>query len=462
VSEEQTSARLKYALRYAFPPELPTDRYHRGSGDTATAVGLFAVSAAVLALRAPVAFSKIWAEDGREFLGGASRGVSNSSVFAEYRGYLAVFPRLVAQVVAQLPPSSWAIALAIAAIATTAATASLTFLVARWYIPQRAICALLGLSVALVPTIRTETINNVANQQFVLAFAAFWLFLAPPRKTARTILSSAALLIIGLSSPLAFVLIPLPIARVLRYGRQELPLLVATVGALLVQGAAHVFWSSSARGQGITAVGNAAVDYGRDVIEPTFGGFHSGEARALGASMGVAVALGATALAIWWLSKANVPPDEDPAEDSLTRLEFLMAASLLLSVLFMGIAVQLGGTAYRYAVPPSLFLTTFLAAGASRAWIAMFPLAGVSGHGGARRRLTELAIAGLSILVVVGWVRGFAASDYRQSGATWSASLASARSTCRGRNHPERVRLPTSPGNVEGSPWFIELDCESL
>src|SRR5262249_35058210 len=148
-------------------------------------------------------------------------------------------------------------------------------------------CALLGLSVPLVPALRTESINSVANLQFVLVFAAFWLFLASPRNAARTLLRCVALLLIGLSAPLMFVLIPLPIARWLRFGRGELPAFAATATALVVQLSAHLFWSSSARGGGATAAANAAAAYGTDVIEPTFGDFHLVEARTYAAALGV-------------------------------------------------------------------------------------------------------------------------------------------------------------------------------
>ena len=450
------------ALRCAFPADSSTSRQVLSGTDRAIALGLFAISSAILAVRAPVAFSKIWADDG-QFINSAVRGLPVGSVFTTYRGYLNVIPRIVAAAVAQTPARWWAAGLAAAAIAATAGTACITFLVARWYIPQRTLCALLGLSVSLVPAIRTESINSVANQHFLLVYAAFWLYLAPPRRTARTILRSVAVLLIGLSSPLMFVLIPLPIARFFRYGKKELPLLVATAVAVLAQASAHLFWSSSTRGGGgVAAAADAAADYGKDVFQPTFGGFHLVTSPAYAASFAVVLAIAAAGLGLWWLRRFPAVRGEQPENLGLARGEFLMALSLLLSGLFMLVEVQLGGTSYRYAIVPSLFLCTFLAASASRLWVATFHPSLAHRQARASRLFAGLTILGVSILVILGWARGFSASEYRRSGPTWSASLASARATCRTTRPPTKtVLVPIAP-LVEGTPWSVRLDCGSL
>jgi hypothetical protein len=456
-------SRLSIALRSAFPAESsPFPRTLRGA-DLAILLGLFSFSTALLVLRAPVAFSKIFADDGQAFISGAARGFSVGSLFTEYRGYLSVLPRVVAASVVELPVGWWAVGLAIAAVATTAGTACVTFLVARWYVPQRALSGLLGLSVPLVPALRTESINSVANQQFVLVFAAFWWFLAPPRNTGRTLLRAVALLLIGLSAPLMFVLIPLPIARVVRYGRKELPLLVTTVGALLVQGSVHLFWSSTGRGGGVKAVANAAAAYGTDVFEATFGGFDFVKARTYAGVIGVVVAIGAAALGLWWLRRLAAARDEESECGVFARLEFLMVLSLLLSGLFMVVAVQFGGAgSHRYAVAPSLFLCTSLVAAVSRVAAAMFKPTTAHGDIRVRRRISGLAILGVSILIVLGWIRGFSASEYRRSGPTWSVSLAAARSTCRKADHPSTALVPIAPRGRGIGPWHVDVPCAVL
>ncbi len=427
------------ALNCAFPIHSSASRQTLSGMDRAIALGLVAVSTAVLTFRAPVAFSKIWADDG-QFIESGVRELSVGSLFTTYRGYLNVIPRIVAGAIVQTPAGWWAVALATAAIAATAGTACLTFLVARWYIPQRTLCGLLGISVPLLPALRTESINSAANQHFLLVYAAFWLYLAPPRRTVRTILRSGAVLLIGLSSPLMFVLIPLPIARVIRYGRKELPLLIATACAVFAQGSAHLFWSSSSRsGGGLFAAADAAADYGLHVFQPTFGGFHLVGARSYAATFGVVVAIAAAWLGLWWLRRFLTARGDQPENLVLARSEFLMSLSLLLSGLFMIVEVQLGGSSYRYAIAPSLFLCTFLAASASRLCAATFHPAVVHRQSRARRLFTGLTILGVSILVILGWARGFSASEYRRSGPTWSTSLASARSTCRATRHPTRL-----------------------
>jgi hypothetical protein len=424
--------------------------------------GLTILSAAVLVLRAPVAFTKIFADDGTEFVGHAARKISIGSFFTEYRGYLSLIPRAVAGSVVQFPTAWWAAGLAVAAVLVTASTAAVTYLVARWYLPQRALCAVLALSVSLVPAIRTESIDNVANLQFILVFAAFWLFLAPMRSQRATIFSALCVLLIGLSAPLMFVLLPLAIARVFRFGWRESPLLIATVGALLLQAIARLFWSSSARGGDVKSIGNAAVDYGRNVIEATFGGAHLPGGRVYEASLGGFVALGGVLLGVWWVRRLATMTDTQ--QQPAARLEFLMTASLLLSGLCMIVEVQFGGAgSYRYTVTPSLFLCTFLVASISRLWLALHDRASAPIFTPLRRRIAIIVLVSISAFVAVGWVRGFSASVYRRSGPSWSASLANARTTCRAANHPSDVLVPIAPTKIsDHHPWLIDLECGSL
>jgi hypothetical protein len=458
----RVSTFLSSALRGAFPAESSTSRQALDGVDRALVLGLFAASSAVLALRGSVAFSKLWADDG-VFLARAARGSPVGPLFSVYHSYLAVIPRVLAALIVQSPTGWWAVETAVAAIAVTAWAASVTFLVARWYIPQRAFCALLALSVSLVPALRTESINSITNQHFVLIFAAFWLYLAPPRNAVRTILRSVAVVLIGLSSPLLFVMIPLPIARAIRFGKKELPLLVATGSAVLVQASFHFFWNSSTRGGGgITAAGNAAADYTTDVFESTFGGYHPVVGRPYAATVAVIVAIGTAGFGLWWLRRVRAAREEQRADVAVARTEFLMMLSMLLSGGFMIVSVQLGGTSYRYAITPSLFLCTFLVASASRVWTAGVDPFIVRGHTRRKRHIARLIIVGVSILVLLGWARGFSSSRYRRSGPTWSASLATARSTCRATNHPPKTLLvPIAPGHGRVS-WYIDLDCASL
>jgi hypothetical protein len=454
---------LRNALESAFPTDPPAPATARSRSDTTIALGLLTVSAVVLVLRAPVAFTKIFADDGSEFIGSAAREISIGSFFTEYRGYLSVIPRAVAVLVVQFPTAWWAAGLAVAALLATASTAVITYLVARWYVPQRALCAVLAVAVSLVPAIRTESIDNVANLQFVLVFAAFWLFLAPMRSQRSTIVRALCVLLIGLSAPLMFVLLPLAIGRVLRFGRRESPLLVATVGALLVQAGARLFWSSSARGGDVKSLANAAVDYGRNVIEATFGGSHLPGGRIYEASLGGFVALGGVSLGVWWLRRLATMEDGTRQQQLAARLEFLMTASILLSGLCMIVEVQLGGAgSYRYAVTPSLFLCTFLAASLSRLWLALHECTSAPTFTPLRRRIASFVLVGVSALVAVGWAQGFSASVYRRSGPSWSTSVAHARAICRGANHPSHVDVRIAPEVSEHHFWVIDLECGSL
>jgi hypothetical protein len=445
-------------------PGRPARAHEASSGrsEWRTGAGIFVVCTGVLALRAPAAFTKIFADDGSEFIGRAARGLSLRTTFAEYRGYLSVVPRLIAATVVQLPTAWWAAGLAAAAVAISAGTAVLTYAGARCFVPQRSLCSLLAISVAFVPALRSESIDNVANLQFVLPFAAFWIFLLPPRGGAPAVARVSAIVLIGLSAPLVFVLLPLPIARVLRFGRNEMALLAATVGTLITQVSVRVFAATSTRGGDAKSVGNAAAAYGRQVIEATFGGFHVDGGRVYEAGLGAVVALAGAAIGIAWVRRAATMPVEDARVLCLRRLEFLVATSLVVSGVMMIVAVQLGGTgSYRYAVAPSLFLCTFIAAAGSRTWIALTDSTRLRAQVRSRR-VVLASLAAACALVAIGWIHGFNASTYRRSGPTWASSLAVARSTCRSSKHDHDVKVAIAPQVSTHGSWAIDLRCASL
>ena len=211
------------------------------------------------------------------------------------------------------------------------------------------------------------------------------------------------------------------------------------------------------------AIANAAAAYGTDVIEATFGGVDFVKAHTYAGIIGVVVSIGAVGLGVWWLRRITAARDEQSDSGALPRLEFLMMLSLLLSGLFMLVAVQFGGAgSHRYAVTPSLFLCTFLVASLSRVLIARFDHTMEHGHPRARVALLDCAILGVSILIMLGWVRGFSASEYRRSGPTWSVSLAAARSTCRKGDHASKVRVPIAPRGTGTGFWSIDLPCAVL
>jgi hypothetical protein len=86
--------RLRVALNDLFPE---TSRAAPPRRDGQIAIGVFLISAAMLSVRAPFSFSKIFADDGSELLGNAARGLPIESLFKSYRGCLSVIPRLAAE-----------------------------------------------------------------------------------------------------------------------------------------------------------------------------------------------------------------------------------------------------------------------------------------------------------------------------------------------------------------------------
>ena len=90
-----------------------------------------------------------------------------------------------------------------------AACVPLLYIVARW------IRVGLGLCFGFLPAIRVETIANIANLQFFLVAASFWVLLVIPRTRAGRGMSVVFLVATAASTIVGFVLFPVALLRLL-------------------------------------------------------------------------------------------------------------------------------------------------------------------------------------------------------------------------------------------------------
>ncbi len=209
--------------RALFPPDEPPLRPAR---EWALA-GLVVIVSLILPFprqAGTAVLDTVWAEDGRVFLQEALALGPGEALARSYAGYLHLGPRLAAELATLFPIEAASELLVLAADAMTALSALAVFMASRAHLRSPWTRTLLALAVPLSPSAGVEVLNSIANAQWPLLFASFWLLLWRPPTIAGTIGSSLLLVVSALSAGLGILLLPLAVLRLLATrGRDQLP-----------------------------------------------------------------------------------------------------------------------------------------------------------------------------------------------------------------------------------------------
>jgi hypothetical protein len=196
-------------------------------------LGVYAVALAVavgvlLARQTGVpATNSIWAEDGSLFYTDSVTGPFLHTIFSIYNGYIHLYPRLLFGVIGRAPVNDVAAWIAIGGAATVGAVALLVFHASRGHVRSPLLRAVLAAAVVLFPLAPPEVLNNLVNAQWWLMFAAFWVLLWRPRSWSGRIIGGVVCLLATGSDPLAGVLIPVALARLVALERSGEHLITA-------------------------------------------------------------------------------------------------------------------------------------------------------------------------------------------------------------------------------------------
>src|SRR5207248_2716931 len=136
-------------------------------------------------------------------------------------------PRLAAGIAAHVPLRDAPTVFALFVLAFVAATAAVAEAVSGRYIERRALRVACGLAVGLMPVLGAEAIGTAANLQFLGLYLAFWLLLAEPRRWWASAAMAAAVVLVVVSTPVAIVLAPLAVVRLVTMPRRACPSAVA-------------------------------------------------------------------------------------------------------------------------------------------------------------------------------------------------------------------------------------------
>ncbi|WP_112265535.1 hypothetical protein [Lentzea terrae] len=214
---------------------LPADPPHERAWLGLAGAFLAAVAFLLLIPAGWARLDHLWGEDGARFMVDAVRFPALGNLVTPYDGYLHTVPRLVAQVVALLPIEWTAAAFAIAAAMLRALVALIAFAGSQAYIRSAPLRFALAALVIVLPVGNSEPLNNMANLHWFLLYGAFWALLwrNAPRVPVALFVCLAAL-----SSPLAFILVPIALVR-LFLPRKEVP--ITFLAGLAIQGTVMLF-----------------------------------------------------------------------------------------------------------------------------------------------------------------------------------------------------------------------------
>ncbi len=427
---------------------FPSDRPQWTRREVTLAALVVVVAFLVPSLRqvgAPV-FDTVWAEDGFIFLQDALALSPMTAIPKTYAGYLQLIPRLTAEVTALFPLGYASIVLILASTLLLAAASLAVFVASRSHVRSPWSRTLLAFAVPLAPPGAVEVLNNIANAQWPLLFASFWLILWLPRSHTGVLAASILLVATALSAGLAVLLLPLVVLRLLGgpRGREQLPAWLFTVAIAVPL----LFVQSSGLDPGGAHPFRLVTGFLQRVGVVALAGHRVGGAawRHLGLPWLVLVAvLLAVVLLIGVLGRG-----------SRVRSLVLVAASY--SFAFFAVPLVLRdhlaamlwapGTSHysgaRYAYVPVLLVYSMGIVALDRRprWLAPRPWRGA--------RVVAVALFLLAV------ASDFRASNARASGPLWSDTVTRAESTC-SAGEKAAVTVDITP---EG--WHVDIPCREL
>lgn len=384
----------------------------------------------------------IWAEDGRDFLGGALRG---NSVFEPYEGYAHVVPRILAELTVRFAAvADFAVAIAALTVLVAAGIGLLVFGLTAGLGLSRGARAGLALLTVLAPALTTEVSGNAANLHWMFLWLAPWLLLARPTTWVRAVLLGGVAFLAAATEIQLLLFLPLLLVDV--RDRRRWPLAAGALLGAAVQMSAFLIDQRTSQ-DGHPSIMSAMHGYALQV-----GG---------GAWMTPITPLtSAVADHGWWVAYALLVPFVLTCVWLLLTnadLRVLVMALVIGSVVIWtaGFMMNLGRMAefaaatpeqirtigpLRHAVVPSMFLLAVAVLAADRV-----------------RRGVGVAIVA-TLIVVATWSTDGRGASHRSAGPSWADAVAGARVTCE-QTTAASVTIHTAPA---GPLWVLPIDCRRL
>jgi hypothetical protein len=401
-----------------------------------------AVAVLLLYARAPFAMQKLWAEDGRDFLGDAVRlGPIRSLGNDAQGGYYILGSRLGGVLASVLPLRGAAAALWLWVAGITAWLVATVTVCSRTWLRTWPSRLVLALALVMVPVLGVESIANAANLQVTMLFASLVVLISRPRSRIELVNGCAVLVATALTTTVAVALLPFAAARLVRHRQFRWDALaVSWVIGVALQWLAIAIGRPdpvTRDGAGFSSIMSRLWTAGlRDNLQPFD--------LPTGFAPVVALLFGALVTTAAWLAWKNA---------ERLRAVWIVAVPLFGAGLFM-LTASISGAHSRYMVTPALcFIWAVLAASETVA-------ARVAESG----RVTTTAImTGIAAALVVAWLPRWTPSDERRSGPLWQDALEEAEYRCQGQPPDTPVLIQISPVSEQNPrQWNVLVQCDDL
>ena len=421
--------------REAEAPQLSS----RSAVFQALGVGLAAM--VMLALRAPFAWSRLWAEDGTVFLQQPiDHGIARSFWHA-YAGYYLFVPRVIGAVASALPIraaafTTWlGVALVIGWCAATIYHESDGLLTSY---PTR---VLLALSVVLLPALGLEAIANAADLQYTLLFTALVALTGMSKSRWSSVNRVAIVAVTGLTTPLSLILAPVAVLRILRARPRRVDATFVAWGAATAVQLGMILIARPPRNVGTPSKASRLI--GRYEHRVLYGNLLPKRFSTSTATIAPLVAILCLVLVIL------------AAVLAWRRVRRARSVLLLLVPAIGFVFWWFAGTRYglpaRYRVFPALCVV----------WAVLVAWEEIARAGKPRQRVDWRFASVIVVLLALSWTTYWRPLSYRSSGPAWSNRLSLVHRLCQ-KSHAPAFALRISPVSADSAVWTVRLSCDEI
>jgi len=157
----------------------------------------------------------VWAEDGRFFLEDEFNHGPIGSLFLDYSGYLHVVPRMVISFATHAAPiDRFAVTVTVLCALVVGAVCAGVYVLTEDVLRSVAVRLVLAALPALLPLAPVEIAGNTANLHTYLLFLAPFVFIAPVRSWARSVVLAVVALLSGLTEIQILAFLPLLLLQI--------------------------------------------------------------------------------------------------------------------------------------------------------------------------------------------------------------------------------------------------------
>ena len=380
-------------------------------------------------------------------------------VFVPYYGYLQLVPRLIGQAASLVPLKAAAAVFAVAGAAIAGGCALFIYHASAGFIESRALRAVLGAALVLLPIAPLEVVGNGVNSTWYIMAALFWAALWRPRTRSGMAVAAMVAFAATASTPMAIIYAPLLAARVFALPKlREHAVTAGWLAGWVVQVPVilYSYANHTQRLRTFSPPGKVIAYYLHTVVLRALGWHLSWRLESIAGRNGATLIVGASLAVI--LGWAAITQGRQVRVFVVTAVATGFVYTVLAAVitrLVVFTAPLSGPVAFepgsRYSVVPVFLLDAALIVAAD----AVLRRGGAAVGLATVRPRVMVAVAALGCVLAVGWVTDFRYLTQRTTNGHWRNVAVKWLNTC----EHSRTGTITVPAWVTGK---VTLSCSSL